>query len=240
MHCLRPAWATSLLLSIGLTSWMVYRGEVYFARGGAQLDVAIWTVLGTAAVFALVALLRKSRIAAYGAAVALLGSYYLVLHRFAVGYAEFYTIPIATMTLVWARLIVQRKWGVAYARVAAAVGLALLLVPSLALSLDRHDSSHLGHMLWALGLSLVVVMVGMGLRRKVYLFGGAIGFAAEALVKLYHFKLEYSVSDWIWLLLVGMVILGFVLYAETRRNKRLKAHADEARVRLAKMFEGWE
>jgi hypothetical protein len=236
----RPAMFVGMLLSIGIVSWMVYQGEVYFARGGAQIDTAIWTVLGTAAVFAVVALLRRSRIAAYGAAVALLGSYYLVLHRFAVGYTEFYTIPIAVMTLAWARLVVQRRWGALYANVAAAAGIALLLMPSLALSLDRHDLRHLGHMFWALGLSMALVAAGMGMRRKAYLIGGTIGFAAEALVKLYHFKLAYNVSDWIWLLLVGVVILGFVVYAETKRNKRLKVHADEARERLAKMFEDWE
>ena len=236
----RPAMFTGMLISIGSISWMIYRGEVYFSRGGPEIDVAIWTILGAAGVFALVAVLQRSRAAAYPAAVALLGGYYLVLHRFAVSWTEFYTVPIALMAMAWSRLFVRRKWGKTLANFAAGVSLALLLVPSLALSLDRHSPDHLGHMLWAFGLSVASVLAGMGMRRKVYLGAGLTGFACEALVKLYHFKLEYDVSDWIWLLLVGVVILGFVLYAETRRNKQLKAHAEEARARLAKVFASWE
>jgi NADH:ubiquinone oxidoreductase subunit 5 (subunit L)/multisubunit Na+/H+ antiporter MnhA subunit len=120
------------------------------------------------------------------------------------------------------------------------VGLALLVVPSLALSLDMSADAHLFHMLAAFVLAIAAVVAGMVLRRKIYLAGGAIGFAMEGCIKLFHFKLKHEVSNWAWLLVIGLVIIGFVLYAETKRNKRLREAADEAKARLAKMFEKWE
>ncbi len=236
----RPAMFVGMALTIGIISWMIYRGEVYFTRGGRELDVAIWTTLGCAAVFAAVAFLRRSKAAAYPAAAMLLGSYYLVLHRFSVAYTEFYTVPVAVLALIWARLVIRPKWGVTGENLAAGGGLGLALLPSLILSLDRTAPEHLGHMLAALGLALVAVLLGMFFRRKVYLGAGCSAFVIEGLIKLYHFKVRYEVSDWIWLLLVGLVILGFVLYAETRRNKRLRARAEDAKEKLMEMFKEWE
>jgi hypothetical protein len=37
-----------------------------------------------------------------------------------------------------------------------------------------------------------------------------------------------------------LVLIGFVLYAETKRNARLRSRAEEARARIRKLFEGWE
>ncbi len=236
----RPAMFVGVAVSIGVISWMIYKRGLYLARGGRELDVAIWTTLGCAAVFAVVALLRRSKAAAYPAAAMLLGSYYLVLHRFAVTYTEFYTVPVAALVLLWAQLVVRPKWGAVGHNLAAGGGLGLALIPSLVLSLDRHAPEHLGHMLAAFGLALAAVLLGMFFRRKAYLVAGTAAFIIEGLIKLVHFKIAYNVTDWIWLLLVGVVILGFVLYAETRRNKRLRARAEEAREKFIEIFREWE
>ncbi|MHC4917027.1 MAG: SCO7613 C-terminal domain-containing membrane protein, partial [Planctomycetota bacterium] len=236
----RPATFVGMALAIGVSVWMIARGEVYFARGSREIDFAIWTTLGAAVTFGIVALLRRSWAAALPAAAGVLGSYYLVLHRFAVTSTEFYTVPVALMLLAWSRLVVRRKYGPSRANFSDGVGLALLVVPSLALSLDMNADAHLFHMLAAFALSIAAVVAGMVLRRKVYLAGGAVGFAIEGCIKLFHFKLKHEVSNWIWLLVIGVVIIGFVLYAETKRNKRLREAADEAKARLARMFEKWE
>ena len=120
------------------------------------------------------------------------------------------------------------------------LSLALMLVPSLVLSWDMTWDQHVFHMVALFSLAVAAVLLGMALRRKVYLASGVIAVVAEGLLKLYHFKLKYDVTDWVWLLLVGLVIIVLVLYLETKRNKQLRARADEAKARLAQLFEGWE
>jgi hypothetical protein len=236
----RPAMFVGMLLAAGAVTWIAFRHDVYLDRSGGALDAAIWTTLIASAVFALVALLRRSLAAAYPAAAMLLGSYYLVLHRFEVGYAEPYTVPVAALVLLWAQLVAAPRWGRSAGTAAAVAGLALALAPSLALSIDRTSDRHLGHMLSAFALALAAVVAGMAMRRKAYLVAGVAAFGLEGFIKLVHFKIEHHVSDWVWLLLVGLVIIGFVLYAETRRNARLRSRAEEARARIRRLFQGWE
>jgi hypothetical protein len=233
----RPAMFVGMAVAVGVISWMAMHGELYLDRAGPGLDTAILTTLAAAAVFALVAWLRRSSAALYPAAAAALGSYYLVLHRFEVSAVEFYTVPVAVLALAWERLAVRPRWGRLAGNLAAGAALALLLLPPLVLSWRVEN---LDHALAALGLAGAAVVAGMAMRRRIHLAVGTLAFTAEAAIKLHHFVKIHHVSQWIWLLLAGLVILGFVIYAETRRNRRLRAATDEAIRKMAGMFEGWE
>jgi hypothetical protein len=234
----RPAMFVGLAVTVAVISWMIARGELYFDRQGPGLDSAIFATVGSAMVFALVAWLRRTPVALYPAAAALLGSYYLVLHKYDVTATEFYTVPVAALGLLWERLVLRRRWGPGlWPTLAAAAALALALGPSLVLSLD---SKELGHALAALCLGTVAVGAGMAMRRKVYLVLGTLTFAGEGVIKLYHFVHRFNLGHWIWLVLVGVAIMGFVVYAETRRNKRLREATDETVKKVARMFDDWE
>jgi hypothetical protein len=132
-----------------------------------------------------------------------------------VGTAEWVSTPIA-LYIAWIGYRWARLRGV---RVPLMIDVATVLVglgaPAM-LAADPHPGADpWTHLVWAVGLSLVAIALGVGLRVRGYFFGGVIAIVFTALVRSW----VYLVSFW-WLVLglIGVTMLVVALTWEHQRG----------------------
>jgi hypothetical protein len=187
-----------------------------------EIAWSIWGLVVTAAVFGVAGRIRRVPAFLFLAGANLLGAYYLALHKYSIRALEPYTVPIGVALVLWAALAFREAKVRVLVEVLAA---GMLIVPSAALSYAPGEDAHA---LAALGLAFLVVLAGMVMKRRVYLFGGTGLFVAEVLGKALQFLVRKNLSMAEW----GMILGGLMI---------LTAAAFEARkARFVKdRLEGW-
>ncbi len=94
-------------------------------------------------------------------------------------------------------------------------GIAILLgVPALQTVVATAPADIAAHAWWAIGLSLVAIAAGVGLRCRTYFFGGVAALLWTALFRSWSYLVTYW---WIVLGVVGVALLVFALTWERRR-----------------------
>lgn len=94
---------------------------------------------------------------------------------------------------------------------AVLVGLGVPLVASLQ---TAGDLSGLSHVLWAVGLSLLAIGAGVFFKARAYFFGGVFALAAVVFYRSFFVLAAYW---WLWLGLLGVVLLAVALTWERQR-----------------------
>ena len=100
------------------------------------------------------------------------------------------------------------------------LAVAMLFLPSAVLSFMPGNESHF---LAALVLPFLTVLVGMGMKRKVLLFGGMAGFVLEILGKFLQFLVERDLSLATWGMMVGGLMILLAAAFELRRAGRIRS-----------------
>jgi len=228
----KPVYAAALFLASGVVLFGLCDHEHALAR--ESLSWSIWTLVVTAAVFGIAGRIRKIPAFIYVAGANLLAGYYLTLHKYGVGLLEAYTLPAGLGLAVLAALGIRDN---ARKILGEVLTLALFLVPSVAQSFDPDLAVHT---LYALAIAFSLVLAGMAMKRRAYLFGASGAFVLEVLAKALQFLIDRRLSAAGWGMLVGGLMILVAAVFESRKAGIVRRQLDVMRAGAQKYFATWE
>lgn len=239
----RPEPQRHPMVVVGLGITFMALGELA-VNARAYVGNEVWIGIGVAflcaTVYVAAWLFQKNPLFLYLSGMSLIGAYYIYAFHNEWTAWEAYTLPIAGLVLAWAHLVGRRIYESEEARVLDAVGIGLLVGPSIVQALDI---TRRPHALAALLLSLWAVVIGMPLRRRVYVVWGTVAFVLTVLIWGVQILREAGLSGTTWWMLVGGAIFAFAALLEYVRRARQRAiERGEGGVRawFERWLEGWE
>jgi hypothetical protein len=191
---------------------------------GKDINLAIWGLILLSLIAGAAGRIRKIPAFIYLAAAHLLGAYYLSLHKYRAETLELYTVPIGIGLVAWSALAGVEK-GKRTLGEALAVG--VLILPS---AIPSFSAGQELHTLAALVLSVLVVLGGMVLKRRVLLIGGTVAFVAEVLGQGLRFLIEQQLSFAEWGMIVGALLMLLAAAFESRKTAFVKGHLGPIRA----------
>ena len=96
-----------------------------------------------------------------------------------------------------------------------------------------------GHAVAAFGLSFLLVLGGMVLRRKVLAIGGTACFVAEVLGKLVEFLIRADLSFAQWGMILGGLMIVLAGAFESRKLHFVKKHLEDLKERARHRMMEW-
>lgn len=228
-----PVFVVGALTSFCAMAVMVGMSKKYFTR---YIDMAIVSTLIAAGTYFLCARRTRNIFFYYLSSITALGAYYLLLHKYEIRMAEFFTLPVAGLILTATGLHLRRGISVASANYGYAAGVTALLLPSL---IRSFWIIHLDSCMVLYALSFGCVVAAMMFRRKVLFGAGVIAVVIETAVKLVHFIIQRRLSRAEVIMIVGILIFAFAVALELIRNRKLRERAGLTKQKLEKFFSDW-
>ena len=124
-----------------------------------------------------------------------------------------YMVPVGFSTILFAEAN-RRELGRPQVNTIRGVGLALIY---LALAFPIWQTASLGAWATVLGVSLVAIFAGIGLRSQAFLWLGLAGFVLDVGYQLGRVGLEHALAKWAIMLALGIGLVMFVALNEKRR-----------------------
>jgi len=229
---LQPVFVAALVVAAGVLGFGLVNHEAFTAPG--DINLAIWGLFLTALIAGLSGRTRRIPAFLYLAAANLLGAYYLILHKYRVETLEMYTVPVGIGLVLCSALALREK---AFRLLVEGLTVGIFFLPSAVLSFvpDRD-----AHALAALGLAVVTLLLGMGMKRRVLLFGGTGAFVGEVLGKAVHYLIERDLSAAEWGMIVGGFLILMAAAFESRKAEFIRDRVDAVRGGLRRYLATWD
>jgi hypothetical protein len=229
---LQPVFVAALVVAGGVLCFGLYHYETFTSP--RDINLAIWGLFLTALIAGLAGRMRRVPAFLYLAGGNLLGAYYLVLHKYRVEALELYTVPIGVGLALWSVLALREK---AVRLLVEVLTAGVLFVPSAVLSFLPDKNAHT---LAALALAVATLVLGMGLKRRVLLFGGTGAFVAEVAGKALHFLIEQHLSAAEWGMMVGGSLILLAAAFESRKAGFIRGRLEALRLGVHRYLATWD
>jgi len=203
-----PALATGLalpLISVGLS-----------LRGGPIGDQPMFVLFAAGTFYAATCGRLRWRGLGYAAAVLYNAALWMLWARFGWSLAaepQFFVVPVGFSIILFAEAN-ARELGRPRVNAIRGAGLALIY---LALAVPIWRTASLGAWSAVLGVSLLGIFAGIGLRSQTFLWLGLAGFVLDVLFQLGRIGMEHALAKWAIMLGLGVLLVLFVALNEKRQ-----------------------
>lgn len=231
---LHPAFHVGIGLTFLSFGLMLTNAPLYF-------QMEYWLSIGAAwvcgVIFLLAWLVSRQDTYLYLSALTVVGSYFVWLQNHDLSSWEWYTLPIGILGLAWARTLGARKLDAEQTRTVDVLALLATLLPSVLQSLSSLRTANAA---LAFVLATAVTVLGMMLKRKLYLTAGVLGVVVELGIQLVHLIDFSGFGPVHYFIFVGAVIVALAMVLSYFVSKQMQAKANEARARIRTFFAEWE
>lgn len=203
-------------------------GSGWLAIGDQGLVVA-WLALGVAAIGAGVA--HRFEPVVYAGGACLVVAAWVELSALDISHVEPFALSLAAY-VAWIGARISRRTAVKPPLVTDIVSTAIALVPAaLAAVFTGLAEQAFTHILWAIGLALAAIALGIVMRVRSYFFGGSAALVFVALGRSWTFLVAF------WWLVLGVIGVAMLIVAITWQRQQLLLAATQRR--MADTFGAW-
>ncbi len=229
-----PAFHVGVGLSF-LAVGLVFMDASYYLK--AEYWLAIGCAWGCAVLYVLAWLVARQDLYLILSAMSVAGSYFIWLQNQDTKSWEWYTLPLGVMAIAWARTMGARRLDPEQTRTVDSLALMLTLLPSI---LQSFSSLRTVNAAMAFVLSVVMVLLGMSFKRKLYLVAGIAGVIVELVIQIVHLIDFRAFGAVHYFILIGAAVMCVAMVLNYFLSKSMQAKASEARARMREWFQGWQ